>query len=118
MTVLIPSWRPKKRNCYYGVKPDNIPEWVYTEAVTAKRYYNENWEFWVYQIAHQNNCSQAIAEDACIRGLKKSILMIYVVYGDSIGKWYEEFLDMKDIFDKVSHPIYLPELGYNKENKK
>lgn len=115
MTFLIPSWRPKRRDVYYQNKPEAIPDWVYTEAVTAKRFYNENWEFWVFQVAYENNCSIAEAEDACIRGLKKAILQIHVVYGERIGRWYEEFLEMGDIFRKVQHPIYLPKLGYNKE---
>ena len=113
--IVIPTWQPKSRNCTYQPKPEGIPEWVYTEAITAKRYYNEQWEFWVWQVSQEHNCSVPIAEDACIRGLKKAILQIYLVYGDNIGKWYEDFLDMGDIFKKVSHPIYLPKLGYSKE---
>lgn len=113
MTFLIPGWRPKRRNTYYQEKPEEIPDWVYTEAVTAKRFYNENWEFWVWQTAQDNNCSIAEAEDACIRGLRKAILQMHVVYGEKIGKWYEDYLQMGDIFSKVAHPTYLPKLGYN-----
>lgn len=108
--ILLPKWQPKVRNCVYQPKPDDIPQPVYTEAQCAKRYYNEKWEFWVWQTAQEYNVSVAEAEDACIRGLKKSILQIYFVYGDKIGRWYEDYLDMGDIFNKVSHPIYLNKL--------
>lgn len=102
------GWTPKKRNVRYQEKPDFVPDWVYTEAVTAKKFYNEDWEFWVWNVSRDNNCSQALAEDACIRGLKKTILQMYTVYGDRIGRWYEDYLDMKDIFSKVKHPDYVP----------
>lgn len=108
--MLIPSWRPKLRNCVYKPKPEGIPDWVYTEAMAARYHYNERWEFWVYQVSHEHNCSMAEAEDACIRGIKKAILQMHVVYGDEIGRWYEEFLDMGDIFRKVSHPEYKRQL--------
>lgn len=104
--IVLPTWRPKKRSVYYDDKPDWVPDWVYTEAVSAKRFYNEDWEFWVWQESLNYNCSQAEAEDACIRGLKKVIDQIKFVYGDSVGTWYEQFLDMKDIFSKVQHPEY------------
>lgn len=111
MTFMTPSWRPKRRSVYYAEKPDAVPDWVYTEAVAAKRFYNENWEFWVWMTARDHNCSIAEAEDACIRGLKKSILLTQVIYGERVGRWYEEFLDMGDIFNKVYHPQYLPVIG-------
>ena len=114
MTILIPSWRPKKRQVYYGDQPEGIPDWVYTEAVAAKRAYNEEWEFWVWKVSQEYNCSVALAEDACIRGIKKAILQIQLVYGPKIGRWFEEYLAMGDIFNKVNHPIYLPQLGDSK----
>jgi hypothetical protein len=104
--MLIPSWRPKRRQVYYTEQPDFVPDWVYTEAVTAKRFYNENWEFWVYLEATQANVSQAKAEDACIRGLKTALDRTDFVFGPQVGKWYREFLDMDDILNKVVHPIY------------
>ena len=111
MTILLPTWRPKKRQVYYGDCPDWIPKTIYNEAVMAKRYYNENWEHWIWLTAQDHNCSIPIAEDACIRGIKREILQIQIVYGEQIGKWFEEYLDMKDIFSKVNHPTYTPKLG-------
>ena len=108
--IVLPTWKPSLRNCQYQPRPEEIPIHVYNEALSAKRYYNASWEFWVWQTAQENNVSVAKAEDACIRGLKKAILQIYFVYGDKIGRWYEDFLDMGDIFNKVSHPIYLNKL--------
>lgn len=108
--LIQPSWQPKKRNVRYYDRPEWVPDWVYTEAQIAKKCYNEDWEFWVYQVSLEHNCSQAEAEDACIRGLKKAILQLYVVYGPKVGKWYEDFLEMGDIFTKVSHPNYIAQL--------
>ncbi|MDE1868313.1 MAG: hypothetical protein KGI08_11485 [Thaumarchaeota archaeon] len=108
--MLLPSWRPKKRSVYYAEKPDWIDDWVYTEAVTAKRFYNENWEFWVWQESLNSNVSQAIAEDACIRGLRKALSRVKFVYGDKVGEWYEQYLEMGDIFSKVKHPNYVAKL--------
>lgn len=104
--MIVLGWRPKKRAVYYQEKPEWVPEWVYIEAVAAKRFYNENWEFWVWNISRDNNCSQAEAEDACIRGLKKVMDQIDFVYGPKVAKWYREFMDMGDLFTKVVHPIY------------
>jgi hypothetical protein len=109
--MLIQSWRPKRRNVVYYDKPDYVPDWIYTEAKTAKKCYNEEWEFWVYRTSIDQNCSQALAEDACIRGLKKAIYQLYFVFGPKVGKWYEDFLEMGDIFEKVSHPQYLAQLS-------
>jgi hypothetical protein len=109
--MLTLSWRPKKRNVTFSPKPEWVPEWVYTQAQVAKRNYNENWEFWVYQVSQQFNCHIAEAEDACIRGIQKEINRQQLVYGPKVGKWFEEFLDMGDIFHKVNHPNYLPQLG-------
>lgn len=111
------SWVPKKRNVLYMVRPPEIPEWVYIMAQTAKRFYNEDWEFWVWNVSKDYNVSQAVAEDACIRGIKKEILRMYRVWGNSIGKWFEEYLDMGDIFSMVKHPEYKNELGTEKEAK-
>lgn len=104
--MLIPSWRPKKRTVYYQDKPEWVPGDIYTEAVSAKRFYNENWEYWVYLTSLDANVSQATAEDACIRGLKKVMDQIDFVYGPKVAKWYREFMEMEDIFSKVVHPEY------------
>jgi hypothetical protein len=109
--MILLGWQPKKRNVTYAPKQDFVPDWVYIEAQTAKKYYNEDWEFWVWQTAQDHNCSQALAEDACIRGIRKEILQLRFVYGDLIGKWFSEYLDMDDIFNKVKHPEYLKQLG-------
>jgi len=104
--MLLPTWQPKKRSVYYQEKPDWVDDWIYIEAVTAKRFYNEQWEFWVWQESLKENVSQAIAEDACIRGLRKALNRVRFVYGDRVGQWYEGFLEMGDIFSKVKHPEY------------
>ena len=100
------TWKPQLRNIVFSERPDWVPEWVYTEAMTAKRFYNGMWEFWVWEESKRHNVSQAVAEDACIRGLKIAIDRIKYVYGSKIGQWYEDFLDMTDIFTKVKHPDY------------
>ena len=107
------TWQPslKQSREVYADKPDFVPDWVYTEAKAAKFMYNVNWDYWVWQISLEYNTSQPIAEDACIRGLKKEFLKMQLIYGDKIGKWFEEFLDMKDIFNKVKHPEYLKVLN-------
>ena len=104
------TWQPKLRQIRFTEKPEWIPQEIYLEAMTAKRFYNEQWEFWVYLVSQEHNCSQAIAEDACIRGIKKELAKIKYVYGDKIGTWYEQFLDMSDIFDTVKHPVYTKKL--------
>lgn len=106
------TWQPKLRQIKLYPKPDYVPDWVYTEAITAKRYYNEQWEFWVFLESQANNCSMAKAEDACIRGIKKALLRAKTVYGDKIGDWYEEFLEMGDIFRKVKHPEYRKQIDH------
>lgn len=106
MPTILTTWRPSLRNVTFSEKPDWVPDWVYTEAMVAKRTYNVSWEFWVSDVARQHNCSQADAEVACIRGLKTAIDRLTYVYGSKIGKWYEEFLDMKDLFTKVKLPEY------------
>lgn len=108
--VVLTSWKPKLRNITYQEKPDWVPEWVYVQAKVAKDHYNRDWEFWVYEVSKQYNVGQAEAEDACIRGIKKEILRQYLVYGDKVGKWFEDFLDMGDIFTKVKHPEYITKL--------
>lgn len=110
MTIIQTGWVPKKRNVRYEARPDWVPEWVYTEALVAKRFYNEDWEFWVFNVSQHDNVPLHVAEDACIRGIKKEILRMYFVYGPKIGKWFEDYLDMNDLFTKVAHPTYLPEL--------
>lgn len=73
--------------------------------------YNENWDFWVWQESIRHNKSIAETEDACIRGIQKEINRYKLVWGPKIGQWFEEFLEMGDIFRKVRHPDYLPKLG-------
>lgn len=105
--MIVSSWRPKKRAVYYQDKPEWVPNWVYTEALSAKRFYNENWEFWVWQVAQDYNCPIDKAEDACIRGLKKTIDQIDFAYGPKIASWYRAFMDMDGLFNKVVHPILI-----------
>ena len=106
------TWKPNKRNITYAERPEWVPNEIYQVAVTSKRKYNEDWEFWVWEVAQNYNVSQAEAEDACIRGIKKEFYKIRFIYGPRVGQWFEEYLDMGDIFSKVKHPEYLPELGY------
>ena len=61
--------------------------------------------------------SQAEAEDACIRGIQKAFNQVYLVWGDKIGTWFEQFMELGDLMRKVDHPIYLPELGYKHGSK-
>ena len=113
MAIIIPSWRPKKRNVTYQERPEEIPEWVFIQAQVAKKYYNEDWEFWIWQVCVDHNCSQAKAEDACIRGIQKEFHRYRLVYGDQIGNWFENYMDMGDLMKKVKHPEYLKKLGDN-----
>lgn len=110
--IIHTGWKPSLRNCTFPPQPEWVPDEVYKEALAAKRAYNSGWEFWVFQVSQDYNVSQALAEDACIRGLQKEINRFKLVWGDQIGNWWEDFLDMKDIFSKVRHPEYLKELGY------
>lgn len=109
--MIVTSWRPKKRNVVYQEKPDWLPQDIYTEALAAKKTYNEEWEFWVFEVANDYGVSLPEAEDACIRGIRKALYRVKFVYGDKVAKWYEEFLGMSDLFTKVQHPEYLPKLG-------
>lgn len=104
-------WRPKVRNISYQDKPDGIPDHVFQEAQVAKRFYNENWEFWVWQESQYHNRSLNETEDACIRGIQKAINRMKHIYGPAIGDWYERYLDMGDIFRSVSQPTYENKLG-------
>ena len=112
------TWMPKARNVVFEPKPPEIPDHIYNEAMTAKRFYNEQWEFWVWT-EWRDKCHAEgadipvnVVEDACIRGLKKAINRVKYVHGDAIGEWYERFLDMGDLFNKVKHPDYIKQLGY------
>lgn len=114
--AVLPTWQPRKRNCRYQDRPEGIPEWVYIQAMTAKRAYNEDWEFWVWRVSLDYNCSQAKAEDACIRGIQQEFLRFRLVYGDSIGEWFERYMEMGDLMKKVKHPEFLKQLGENPQN--
>lgn len=105
-------WIPKRRSVTYPDKPDFVPDWLYVQAMTAKKHYNEEWEFWVYKVSLDFNCPVPKAEDACIRGIQKEINRCKLVYGDKLGVWFEQYLDMGDIFRKVQHPDYVKQLGY------
>lgn len=107
------TWMPKKRNVKYEEKPPEIPDAIYNEALAAKKFFNEDWEFWVWSESQNYNKPLAETEDACIRGIQKAILRAKFVYGDAIGEWYERYLDMGDIFRKVKHPEYQKRLGDN-----
>lgn len=113
------TWRPKRRNIKDPPpKPDFVPGWVYAEALAARRFYNENWEFWVWEESRRHNKPVPETEDACIRGLKKALLQAEVIYGSRVGKWYEEFLDMSDIFSKVRNwPEFIRKLDNPKDIK-
>lgn len=109
--LILSDWKPSLRTCVFQDRPDWVPDEVYKEALAAKRHYNAAWEFWVYMVSKDYNCSMALAEDACIRGIKKEMLRIKHIYGDALGKWYEEFLEMGDIFNKVKYADYVMQLG-------
>lgn len=114
---ILQSWRPKKRNITFEPQPEGIPDYIYNEAMAAKRFYNEQWEFWVWTEwrDREHDLGQTVpiseVEDACIRGLKKALNRVKFVHGDAVGEWYERFLDMGDIFTKVRHPDYQKKLG-------
>lgn len=118
--VVITTWRPSLRKMIIQEKPDWLPEEIYKEAMAHKRHYNAEWEYWVWAVAEAHNCSQAVAEEACIRGIKKEFYKTRVAYtktygtelGNRIGLWFEQFMEMGDIFDKFRYPDYVPELGY------
>lgn len=112
MAEVITTWQPKRKKVKIQEKPDWVPDEVYFSAAAAKRQFNQDWEFWVWGVAQQYNVSQAEAEVACMRGIKKEFYKMRLVYGPRIGTWFEEFLEMGDIFNKIAHPEYLPELGY------
>ncbi len=42
------SWKPQKRKTKYPEKPDWVPTDIYNSAVSAKRTYNEGWDYWVW----------------------------------------------------------------------
>lgn len=117
MSVVRTSWKPNLRKCEFQPRPDFVPEEVYKEAVALKRHYNAEWEFWVWNVSEDFNVSQAEAEDACIRGIQKAFNQVYLVWGDKIGTWFEQFMELGDLMRKVDHPIYLPELGYKHGSK-
>lgn len=111
MAVIINNWKPSLRNVTYEPKPEWVPQEIYDEAVTAKRQYNAGWEFYVWQISKDYNCSMALAEEACLRGLKKAFYRNRLIYGDAIGKWFEDYLDMGDTVMRVKSPDYVAKLG-------
>ena len=114
--MLIKSWTPSVRNCVEIDRPEWVPVDVYHELLAARRSYNTEWEFWVQEVANQYNCSIPVAEDACIRGIKKAITRLKYVYGDRVGEWYEQALGMGDIFEKVKHQEYInPKLEFYPE---
>ena len=123
--LIITGWRPKLRTLVLQEKPDWLPEEIYKEACAHKRYYNAGWEEWVFHTADAYNVSQAEAEDACIRGIQKEFYKTRLAYtkaygeelGNRIGVWFEQFMEMGDIFNKVKHPEYLKELGYKHGTK-
>lgn len=117
MSIVRTSWKPSLRKCEFQPKPDFVPEEVYKEAVALKRHYNAEWEYWVWNVSEDFNVSQAEAEDACIRGIQKAFNQVYHIWGDKIGTWFEQFMELGDLTRKVDHPIYLPELGYKHGSK-
>lgn len=106
------TWKPSRRNIKIEERPEWVPQEIYDSALASKRQYNQDWEYWVWGVSQQYNVNQAEAEVACMRGIKKEFYKVKLVYGPRIGTWFEQFLDMGDIFNKISHPEYLPELGY------
>lgn len=114
--LLLTNWKPTLRNIIFQEKPDWVPEWVYTEALAAKRYYNAGWEFWVYDVSRTNNVSQDKAELACARGIVTSINQLDYIYGSKLAKWFKEFLEMDGILDKIKHPEYR-DIKLESENK-
>lgn len=103
MANLITSgWTPNEhRTLEYKPKPEGIPDWLYNEALAAKKQYNEGWEFWVQDVANTHNVTFGQAEIACIKGIDKACQRIYHLYGPRLGKWFVDYLEMESIFNKV-----------------
>ena len=112
MSHIQTGWKPSRRKVKYPPRPDWVPDEIYKSTVSAKKTYNEGWEYWVWGVAQQYNVSQSEAEMACMRGIQKELYKIRFIYGPRIGTWFEQYLEMGDIFTKINHPEYLPELGY------
>ncbi|OHE79021.1 MAG: hypothetical protein A3F67_10950 [Verrucomicrobia bacterium RIFCSPHIGHO2_12_FULL_41_10] len=100
--IHIGGWSPKPHKVKYPAKPKEVPEWLYNEAKAAKRQYNENWEFWVYETAKQHDVSIEEAERACIRGISRELFKIKLIYGSMLAGWFENYLEMSSIFEKVN----------------
>ena len=109
--IIQTGWVPKERNCVYQEKPGFVPEGVYKEALAAKRHYNANWEWWVFNTMQEYNVNEAEAWEACKRGILKEFLKWEVIYGDQVGKWCREFMEMDDIFNGLKLPEYKLEIG-------
>lgn len=105
------NWKPSIRNIKIYDRPDWIPEVVYTEAVGAKHNYNARWEYVVHRTALDYNVSQQVAEEAMLRGLDKEFKKMRVIWGDKIGKWFEDFMEMGDVFAKIKLNDYHAKLG-------
>ena len=110
MSIIINTWKPSLRKIRFQPRPDYVPKAVYSEAVGAKRVYNEHWEFFVFHTSQEFNVSQQVAEEACLRGLKKEFNKMRVIWGDKVGIWFEDFMEMGDIFRKIKLPEYKAQL--------
>ncbi len=102
--IITSSWTPNEhRTVGYKPKPENIPDFLYNEAVAAKKQYNENWEFWVQDVANTHNITFGQAEIACIKGIDRACQNVLSVYGPRLGKWFVDFLEMESVFSKVKN---------------
>lgn len=102
--IITSTWTPNEyRTVSYQPKPEAIPDWLYSEALAAKKQYNEGWEFWVQDVANTHNITFGQAEIACIKGIDKACQNIKIQYGPRLGKWFIDFLEMESIFEKVKN---------------
>lgn len=100
--IILDRWEPDpNRVVRYTPRPKWIPEWLYAEAVAAKKHYNEGWEGWVLDVSRRFDVSFENAEIACLKGISKECQNIIQVYGPKYGQWFVDYLEMEGIFKKV-----------------
>lgn len=102
--IITSTWTPnEKRTTSYQPKPEQIPEWLYAQALAAKKQYNEGWEVWVQDVANKHNITFGQAEIACIKGIKRESDYIKQIYGPKLGGWFVDYLEMESVFNKVAN---------------
>lgn len=83
-------------------RPKNIDETLFYQSLASKRQYIESWDTWVGNIAIDFETSFDEAEEACIRGIKKSCDLAREEYGNLQADWLVDYLEMQELFKEVS----------------